>query len=106
MNAGSRKRFKGLSAVTRPAQADASEHDVLVVIGVDSNLAEVHRAERVQAHAHGAHLCPGLALVLGAKDSACYVLDARVDDRRILSVDVQSDASAIAGWKPFRQPLP
>ena len=69
-----------------------SEHpDALVVVGVDADLAVVHRT-RIRV----AHPLPGEPLVLGTEDAALPVLDDRVDDAGIPAIDVEADPPGVA----------
>ena len=81
-----------LAAVVGDVQVDAVHVDPLRLVGIDADLAEVHRP-RIEA----VDLGPALALVLGAEDTALAMLDDGVDDVRVLAIDVEADAAGVAG---------
>ena len=83
-----------LAAIVRDVQVDAVDVDPLRVIGIDANLAEVHRP-RIEA----ADLGPRLAFVLGAEHAAVAVLDDGVNDVRVAAIEVEADAAGVTGWK-------
>ena len=83
-----RKRF---SSVLGIEHRRTEFPDPEVVMGIDPNLAVVRRP-RIRI----AHLLPRLALVLAAISSALLVLHDRVNDVRILAVNIQSDAAGVS----------
>ena len=84
--AGGPERAAG---IVRHEQLHAEDVDPVIVLRVDPDLAEVHRP-RVRV----AHLLPRRAPVVGPVDAAVIgVLDPRVEDVRVLAVDVEPDPS-------------
>ncbi len=71
-----------------------------IIVGVNANLAVIRRP-RIGV----AHLFPRLALVVAAKRSAFFVLHHRVDDVRVLAINVEADAADISGGIFVRQSL-
>ena len=84
---------EGAAAVFGHVDVDAAEPDLLIVVGVDADLAEVGGARIGVAHAG-----PGGALVFGAVDAAERgVLEFGVDDVGVLAIDVEGAAADVAG---------
>ena len=82
---------EGAPAVLGVVHLGSEDPDALVVVGVNADLAVVHRT-RVGV----AHPLPGEPLVLGTEDAALPVLDDRIDDPRVPPIDVQADASGVS----------
>src|SRR5437870_13785031 len=77
----------------------AERPDSQIVVWVDAHLAVIG-GPRIRI----AHFLPSLALIIAAKDSTLFVLHQRIDDVRILAVNIQADAagfSAIFVGQPF-----
>ncbi len=87
-------RCPGLAAVVRDEHRRGRLPDALIVVGIDANLAVVHRT-RIDV----AHLAPVLAAILGPKNAALRVLDDGVNNVRIAPIDIDADAPRRA----FRQ---
>ena len=84
---------EGAAAILGHVDVDAAEPDLLVVVGVDADLAEVGGPRIGVAHAG-----PGGALVFGAVDAAERgVLEFGVDDVGVLAIDVERAAADVAG---------
>ncbi len=97
-------RRERLSAVLGVIHRCAQHPNPQIVIGIHPHLAVVGRAWiRV------AHFLPCLALVFAAVDAAFFVLHQRVNDIRILAIDIQPDTSCVAAvfiGQALRQFLP
>src|SRR5215471_5680227 len=88
MNFGDDIGLEGSAAIVRDKHGRAAQPDALIVIRVDSNLAVVGRPMVCVAH-----LFPGLAAVLRAKDAAFLILDDGVNDAGIGSVYIDAYAA-------------
>src|SRR5207249_3795091 len=87
-----------LTAIVGDPDICATHVDSLVVIRIDADLAEIHRP-RIDV----VKLGPGFAFVLGAEHAAIAILDGRVNDIRILTIDVDADSPGIARRQTGRQ---
>src|ERR1017187_9095092 len=83
---------KCAAAILGHIDVDAAEPDLLIVVGIDAELAEIRRARVGVAHAG-----PGGAAVFGAVDaSERGVLNQRVHDVGILAIDFHGATAPIA----------
>jgi len=92
-------RHEFLAAVLGVEHLRTEFPDTQIIIGIDANLAIVRRPRVCVAH-----LLPRLAFVFAAECSALFVLHNRVNDVRVLAVDIQADAPSVAAvsyGKPF-----
>src|SRR6185369_7910435 len=84
---------EGAAAILGHVHVDAAEPDLLIVVGVHADLAEVGRARIGVAHAG-----PGGALVFGAVDAAeGGMLEFGVDDVGVPAIDVKGAAADVSG---------
>ncbi len=74
-------RHEFLAAVLGVEHLRTEFPNTQIIIGIDANLA---------------HLLPRLAFVFAAECSALFVLDNRVNDVRVLAVNIQADAPSVA----------
>src|SRR5215471_4468949 len=101
MNFGDDIGLEGSAAIVRDKHGRAAQPDALIVVGVDSNLAVVGRPVVCVAH-----LFPGLAAVLRAKDAALFILDDGINDAGIASVYIDADAAGHAFGQAAREASP
>src|SRR5262252_7704284 len=91
MDSGDDVGCKRLAPVFRNEHRRSTHPYALVVVGIDANLAVVHRTVVSAAH----HL-PGHASIFGPEDATFGILKQRVDDVRIAAVDVDSYTAGYA----------
>src|SRR5262249_13383332 len=116
----------GPAAVFRVPAGRAGQENVLVVVRIDTNLAEVVRPLAADVFVVAVHLLPCLAAVFGSINLAADnwhssastarrsrtagphvdVLDDGVEDFRILQIDVEADPADFARGKPAAEPCP
>src|SRR5205807_53442 len=85
--------LEGLAAVARAVQRDTQDVDEAIIVGIDTDLAEVHRPR-----AHTVDAPPGIAAVVGAVDAAVLGAVGALAVLDILDLSAQSgDEGSVGG---------
>ena len=95
------QRLEAVAAVLRPVQAPRHEPHPLLIVGVDPELAVVHRTLVQFVHAR-----PRLSVVAGLEDPALLGLHHGHDQGRITPGDGESDPSLVTRGQAFRHLVP